>query len=216
MVNTKILKKKLRAFFISKYFFSFLLISIVLSIFYVGYIYIKDIQNNKAFSSLYGLLERYESLINSHSLVPIEELIEDINKEEKNLGFFCSIKKQFVFLKIGLLLQSKKIDDALLLLKKNITNDNNSEIDYLYNLVLAIVYAANSDINKKQEGIKLLKNYTANKKFQDIAIFYYGYFLLKNNSLKQADEVWAALFNDPQFNHSPYKLLVEEARNCDY
>jgi len=216
MVNTKIWKKKVNNFFISKYFFSFLLASIFFYISFTGYTYIKNNQNSKAFSLLYDLLERYKGAVNSTSLVPLEELISDIEASERKLGFFCSMKNQFTLLKASILLQSKKIDDAFLLLNKVITSDSNDELNYLYQLVIAITHATSNDTNKKQEGIRLLKKYTSYKKFQDVALFYYGYYLLKTDSLKQADEAWAPLKLNPQFNNSPYKSLVEQARNCDY
>ncbi len=216
MINIKIWKKKANAFFISKYFFSSLLISIFLYFSFIGYGYIKNNQDNRAFVLLYDLLERYKGLVNSTSSVPLNELIKDVEIAEKELGFFCSLKDKFILFKASLLLQSNKIDDALTLLKKTLSNDLNNEIDYLYHLLMAVVYATSEDVNKQQEGMALLKKYSNGKKFKDVAIFYYGYFLLKTTSLKQADDVWAILKYDPQFNNSPYKLLVEKARNFDY
>jgi hypothetical protein len=216
MINLKIWKKRVSLFFLSKYFFSFLIISIFLYAVSIGYSYIQNIQNNQAFVSLYSLLERYQGAVNSTSSIPLEELLKDIEIEKKKLGFFCSIKDQFIFLEASILLQCNKIENALSILKQTVSNDLNNELNYLYHLVIAIAYATSGDINKKQEGIALLKKYAACKKFQDIAIFYYGYFLLKTTSLEQADQAWLPLKHDPQFNNSPYKLLVEQARNCDY
>ena len=216
MINTKIWKKRINAFFISKYFFSFLLANIFLYIAFSGYSYIKISHNKKAFSLLYDLLERYKGSVNSTSLVPLEELIKEIESNESQLGFFCSIKDQFTLLKASILLQTKKSDEALVLLNQVVTQDINNELNYLYQLVIAITYATSNDINKKQQGIMLLKKYTSLKQFQDVALFYYGYFLLKTTSLKQADEAWAPLKNNPKFNNSPYKTLIEQARNCDY
>jgi hypothetical protein len=216
MINLKLWKKKVSLFFISKFFFSFLLSSIFIYIAFLGYSYVKNIHNNKAFTVLYALLERSQGAINSTSVVPLEELYKEIEIEKKKLGFLCSIKDQFVLLEASILLQSNKIDDALFLLKQVVNNDLNNELNYLYHLVIAMTFATSNDSNKKQEGIALLKKYANNKKFQDVAIFYYGYFLLKTTSLKKADEAWSPLKHDPQFNNSPYKLLVEQARNCDY
>lgn len=216
MINLKIWKKKASLFFISKFFFSFLLMSFSFYFLFLGYNYLKNIHNNKAFISLYSLFERFQGSINSTSIIPLQELLKEIEIEKQKLGFLCSIKDQFILLQASILLQSNKIDDALLLLKQTLNNDLNNELNYLYHLVIAMTYATSEDINKKQEGIALLKKYANNKKFQDVAIFYYGYFLLKTNSLKKADEAWLPLKHDPQFNNSPYKLLVEQARNCDY
>jgi hypothetical protein len=216
MINLKILKKKASLFFISKLFFSILLVSFFSYFIFLGYSYLKNIHNNKAFISLYSLFERFQGSINSTSVIPLQELLKEIEVEKQKLGFLCSIKDQFTLLQSSILLQSNKVDDALLLLKQTLNNDLSNELNYLYHLVVAMSYATNDDINKKQEGIALLKKYADNKKFQDVAIFYYGYFLLKTTSLKKADEAWMRLKHDPQFNNSPYKLLVEQARNCDY
>jgi hypothetical protein len=216
MINIKIWKKKINSFFISKYFFTLLLSSIVFYIIFTAYGYIKIKQNKTAFSSLYTLLERYQGAINTTSVIPLEEIIKEIDVEYNKLGFFCTISDQFILLKASILLLLKKTDDALTLLHKTVTADSSNELNFLYQLLIAITYATNENMDKKQEGIALLKKYTTVKKFQDVAIFYYGYFLLKTTSLKQADEAWAPLKYDPQFNNSPYKNLVEQARNCEY
>jgi hypothetical protein len=216
MINFKVLKKKVSLFFISKYFFILLLSSVFFYIIFNVYVYVKNNQNSFAFSSLYTLLERYQGAINTTSKVPLEELIKEIDNEYNKLGFFCSLADQFILLKASLLLQIRKTDEALLYLNQKVISNSSDELNFLYQLLIAISLATNNDINKKQEGINLLKKYSKQKKMADVAIFYYGYYLLKTTSLQQADEAWAPLKYDPQFNNSPYKKLLDQARNCDY
>lgn len=217
MINIKIWKKKIGNILISKYFF----ISIILSIFcyfiFLSYSFVEQKHNNEAFTVLFDLQERYKSALTSTSMVPMEELHNDIIESKKKLKFFCTLNKEFTLLEAIVLIHLHKLDEALLIINSYIPKkQSNNEIYFLYQILQAYILATNKDINKKQEGLYLLKEYSKNAKYKDVALFYYGYLLRKTASLKEADEIWAILQNDPVFNNSPYKKLIEKARNCDF
>lgn len=216
MIFLKTIKKKLSLFLHSKFFFLLIISSFFSYILFFSYTYIRDKQNNKVFPVLYDLLERYQQGSYSSSTVPFEELLKDVDAAMKDISFFSTLKDQFIFLKISILIQLNKMDEASLLMKKYVKKEIN-ELTFLNYLGVAVSLATSRDLNQKQDGIRLLEQYACStSKFQEIAIFYYGYFLLKNVSLKKADEVWNILKQDPKFNNSPYKKMIDIARNCDY
>lgn len=217
MIDIKKCKKILLNRIFLYVFFGTCVLSFIFYLGYSGYTYLQKKKNTEDFVILYDILQRYNLAVISHSSVPLEEIIQDINKAESNLSFFSSFRDQFLFLKSISLIQVKKDDEGLLLLKKYLNqSDWSSPLKFLYELVYAVTLAKSNEQDKKQEGLLLLKKCANQKYFRDVALFYYGYFLLKTTSLHQADEAWYPLLNDPQFNNSQYKTLVEKARNWDY
>lgn len=216
MINLKIIKN----FFYSRIFLIsfgfFVAFSSISYISYSIYKYVQKRQDQEAFLVLYDILERCQGAINSNSSIPMEEIADDLEKAYQDVGFICSLKKDFLFANAGALLAADKTEKGISLLKEMITYEPKSELDFLYGLLYAISLAVSKDMNTKQEGIALLKKYTMQSYMKDVALFYYGYFLLKTTSLRQADEAWYPLLHDPLFNNSHYKELIVKARNWDY
>jgi hypothetical protein len=219
MINFKTVKKKTVAFFSSEYFFLGLIFSFFLYIGYFSYTFIRERQDTKAFALFHDLLSRYDGALKSSSTVPLEELSVDIELAIKKIGFFSTLKNQFLLLQVAVLFLLERGEEARDIfdsLKKDRVAASN-EFAVPYGLCHAMYLATSQNQGDANEGIAQLKKY-ANKKneYQDLAIFYYGYFALKNISLQEADNIWEPLFSNPLFLQSPYKKLVESARNCDY
>jgi hypothetical protein len=215
MVCVKTLKRKINSFFTSKLFFILIITSVLFSFLLFSYKYFRDRKNEEVFPVFYECLERYQTANESSSLIPFEELLKDIDEAIANMSFFSNLKEQFLLLKISVLYQLKRNEEASTLIKKVIKNTN--ELTFFYHLMDLFIAANNDDLNKKQDALMALEKMAKTSgKFQEIAIFYYGYFLLKNVSLKKADEIWNIIKLDPKFNNSPYKKLINLARNIDY
>ena len=217
MVDIKKIKKILNSRFFLISFFSFIACSLIVLAGYKIFRYMEQKQNTEIFARFYDIMEKYQPALESNSSIPLEEIYEEIEKTEKNIGYFSTLKHVLMYIKTEtkafINLPDKKVSriDELSLLKTA------SPFEFLYGLFYAIDLATQSDNVKKQEGILLLKRLSEpQKQFRDVALFYYGYFMLKTSTLRQADEIWYPLLNDPVFNASPYKELVKKARNLDF
>lgn len=215
MVNIK----KIKDFVTSKSFlfpfFYFLLFSTLSFGLYKTYQYIEKKQNIAAFALLYDILERYQAALESNSKLPLEELFAEITAARKKLGYFSSLKSLFDQLSYeaeSFISEDKKLEMSKIKLSSTI-----HPFDFLFMLFSAIDKATSKIVDVKHEGLSLLKKLSdIQTPFRDVALFYYGYLLLKTTSLKQADEAWYPLLYDPLFNQSLYKELVSKARNLDF
>ena len=215
MVNIK----KIKTFINSKpfllTFFSFLFASLLFYVTYKSYKYIENRQNIEAFVYLYDILERYQGALESNSILPLEELLGEIKKARKEVGYISSLRKVFSFLSYET--ETFVDTDRLILEKPNFINFKIHPFEFLFLLFSAIDNVMRRETSAKQEGLLWLKKLSeAQTPFRDVALFYYGYVLLKTTSLKQADEAWYPLLHDPMFNQSVYKELVFKARNLDF
>lgn len=214
----KTIKKSLKNFFYSKVFFIFILTSVVGYTSFVIFTYFRYQSDSNVFSSFFNYLQRYDGIRKSNSFVPGQELLDDIIKTKCKTFLFSSFKEQYTLLEICVLINQCQYEKAMSLLDTVLTSSNMNNIDdlhYLYYILKAILLSSDKNCNKKQEGIDLLKTLSEKHKLCEIGLFYYGFFLRRHGSLKQADEVFLRFKNDPQFKASPYVELIEQVRNIE-
>ncbi len=215
MVNIKKITTFINSRLFLLTFFSFLLAAFIFYATYKSYKYVENKQNIEAFVYLYDILERYQAALESNSAIPLEELLAEIKKAQQNVGYVSSLRKVFSFLAYET--ESFVNSDRLMFEKPNFINFKIHPFEFLFFLFAAIDNAMRKETGAKQEGLLLLKKLSeAQTPLRDVALFYYGYLLLKTTSLKQADEAWYPLLHDPFFNQSMYKQLVLKARNLDF
>jgi hypothetical protein len=214
--------KEIRNFLSSRFFIiTFSSLCFLTSLFYflhLGYANIQKRQNTDAFVVFYDLLERYRGALDGNSDIPFDELSLEIKKARNNLGFFSSFGKFFHFLEY----QASSFSQADEEKRPNVKisqklNAKTDPFHFLFLLFSATDKAMSRNNKIKQQGLQEYKMLSdADTPFRDVALFYYGYFLLKTTSLRQADEAWYPLLHDPLFNQSLYKELVLKARNLDF
>jgi hypothetical protein len=211
----KILLNKL---YISRFFFvSF----IFLSVFFVYkiYYYVINQYNKKAFESLYELLERHDGLTKTKIDFPINELVKDFdkaiaeNKKSSLLPYFISGKALSLSL-----LDDNSSEEAIKELRVAISAlPSKKEFYFLHKLVLSLLLINKTNQKDQSEGFSLIKNLSDDVKnpLHEIAIFYHGFYTLKNKSLEEADKIWLPITKDPKYKDSPYKYMISLARNWE-
>lgn len=217
-MHYKVIKKNLKKFFYSKVFFSMILFAIIGSALLVCFKYIKHKNDSIVFSQYYNLLERYQGIQKSDSLVPAEELIKDIINEKSKLSFFSSFKNHYIFFEIATYVNLLQYKEALNLIDKQISlskNQKDNSLLFLYMILKATIMSTAQEENIQHRGIELFEKLMAMNQFHDAVLFYYGFFLRNFFSLKKADVIFDTFKKDPQLRKSPYFNLIEKARNLD-
>jgi hypothetical protein len=212
---TKILKNKL---YISRFFF---ILFIFLSIFFVYKVYFYTINqyDKKAFENLYELLERYDGITKTKMDVPVNELIKDFeksiieNKKSSLLPYFISGKAFSLAL-----LDDSHSDEAIKELRLAISKlPTKKDFYFIYRLALSLLLINKSNQKDQDEGFSLIKSLCNEIKnpLHEMAIFYYGFYILKTKSLEEADKIWLPITKDPKYKESPYKYMISLARNWE-
>jgi hypothetical protein len=197
----------------------FLVFFLICFFIYKGYEYVLYKRDKKAFVPLFELLERYNRMVYSKNSLLINELAEDFESEFKKHKD-SSLNQYFLAGKAGCLAISGDDNDKAILEFRNVIKNisNAPDICFIYKISLAMLLLNQENKNEQEEGLVLINNLSKNIKnpLHEMAIFYHGLFLLKTKSLKSADEIWAPLLNDPFYQESPYKNLINSARNWDF
>jgi hypothetical protein len=176
------------------------------------------LRNKSAFEDLYEVLDRYDGLLKSESIEPFIEFAEDCNKfgiKHSNSSLYCKFKMCESAAYSFASMKDKCLQIYELLEKKFA---DNSRTGFLYKMGVAFSFLNGTKDSDKLFGEKLINeciNDTDNV-LHEVAIFYYGLYKLRTDSLMSADNIWSPFFNNPNYKESVYCEVIKLTRNCDF
>ena len=174
------------------------------------YKYFELKNDKKCFNDLYELLERYEGALNENADVPIRELIDDAELLYKK-NSSSSLSPYFSLIKNASLefLNEEKINDF----EKDFSKLKvGSNLKLLNKICLSLILLNNEKIKEGEDLIRLCIS-QKNDLFHELAIYYYGLYLLQNKSLEDADDIWNIIVKDPKYKDSIFLEKIHLARN---
>lgn len=205
----KIKKVLNNPFYISRTIYS-IIVFLVLYFGFSLYKYFELKTDKKCFNDLYELLERYEGALNENADVPIKELIHDaelLYKKNNN----SSLSPYFSLIKNASLefLEEEKVNDF----EKNFSKLKVGLNLKLLNKICLSLILLNNDKQKDGEDLIRFCISQKNDPFHELAIYYYGLYLLQNKSLEDADYIWNIIEKDPKYKDSIFLERINLARN---
>jgi hypothetical protein len=184
-------------------------------IFYRHQRFLKD---KAAFEDLCEVLDRYEGLLKFGNREPLIEFAEDCNKfsvkhYSSSLYYKFKMCESAAYSFAGMNDECFKIYE---LLGSKFTDS--SRIGVLYKIGIAFSFLNSDKDSDKLFGEKLINECMSDTDnvLHETAIFYYGLYKLRTDSLISADNIWSPFFNNPNYKESVYCEIIKLARNCDF
>jgi len=171
-------------------------------------------RDEKAFSELMDLFERIKGGYTTKNSAHFREISLDCEVLSKKYSH-TSLFPYFILCKVVAILgEGKRSDEAIKSLEQiclphcHLSEDLRNFVNFLRSVSFG---------DTKHDSAEIARLVLPKKSiFHELSLFIAGITIQQQNSVEEAEAIWSIFFKDPVYKASPFKQLVEMARNWDF